>query len=129
MPAKPKKPCASPGCPALTTERYCERHQAKQLKDRRDRHRYYDDYLRDQKARSFYQSIEWQRTRLKALMRDHHLCQHCLRDKRIKPADMVHHVNEVRKHWEQRLVLSNLISLCNACHNRVHGGYRGESRG
>ncbi|WP_407873221.1 HNH endonuclease signature motif containing protein [Paenibacillus melissococcoides] len=28
MPPKPKRPCSKPGCPELTTERYCEKHKA-----------------------------------------------------------------------------------------------------
>ncbi|PAE58568.1 HNH endonuclease, partial [Bacillus licheniformis] len=37
------------------------------------------------------------------------------------PADMVHHIVEVKQDWSKRLDLSNLESLCNACHNKVHG--------
>ncbi|TWK49239.1 hypothetical protein CHCC20347_1522 [Bacillus paralicheniformis] len=34
---------------------------------------------------------------------------------------MVHHIVEVKQDWSKRLDLSNLESLCNACHNKVHG--------
>lgn len=117
MPSKPKKPCAQFGCPNLTTERYCENHQDKVQQERR----YYDQHIRDKQATSFYHSVEWKRAREQALMRDHGLCQHCLKEKRITQADMVHHIKEVQTHWEMRLVLSNLLSLCNSCHNKVHG--------
>ncbi|WP_250540588.1 HNH endonuclease, partial [Bacillus subtilis] len=29
---------------------------------------------------------------------------------------------EVKEDWAKRLDLDNLVSLCNACHNKVHGG-------
>jgi 5-methylcytosine-specific restriction protein A len=115
MPMKPKKPCRSPLCQELTTGRYCDKHQDKE----KERHRLYDKYQRDQKARAFYHSVEWGRTRKQVLMRDHGLCQHCLLEKMITTADMVHHRFPIKTHWHFRLVLSNLVSLCNACHAKV----------
>jgi len=58
-------------------------------------------------------------------MRDNYLCQECMKVKRIRTADMVHHIKELRTHWHLRLVLSNLLSLCNSCHNTIHGGRGG----
>ncbi|WP_025848701.1 HNH endonuclease [Paenibacillus ehimensis] len=117
MPAKPKKPCAFPTCPNLTKDRYCESHQDRAKQERQ----YYDRYVRDKKLVAFYHSVEWQRVRKQALMRDHGLCQQCLKEKQIVTADMVHHLREVKEAWHLRLTLSNLVSLCNACHNREHG--------
>ena len=125
MPAKPLKPCAVPGCPNLTQGRYCEQHKHKEQKDKAERHRYYDEHIRDQKARDFYHSKEWQRVRQAALTRDKHLCKHCLRNNRITPADMVHHIIEIKRDWSRRLDLDNLISLCNSCHNKIPH-YKGE---
>ncbi len=34
------------------------------------------------------------------------------------PADMVHHIKERSEYPELALTLDNLISLCNACHNK-----------
>lgn len=115
MPIKPKRPCSKPGCPELTIERYCVKHKHKVTEN----NRHYDRHVRDKKTVAFYHSIEWQRVREQALIRDYGLCQHCLRDKRITMADMVHHIQEVKKAWHLRLTLSNLLSLCNACHNKV----------
>ncbi|WP_343223710.1 HNH endonuclease [Paenibacillus oenotherae] len=55
-------------------------------------------------------------------MRDHGLCQHCKLERCITVADMVHHRFPVRSHWHLRLVLSNLVSLCNSCHAKIDHG-------
>lgn len=118
MPSRPKKPCSVPGCPNLTQGRYCHAHQQKEQQSKAERNRYYDEHIRDQKAREFYHSKEWKRVRRVALIRDKHLCQHCLAKKRITPADVVDHVVPVRVDWNKRLSLNNLQSLCNSCHNK-----------
>jgi 5-methylcytosine-specific restriction enzyme A len=118
MPSRPKKPCSVPGCPNLTQGRYCEQHKHKEQQDKAERHRYYDEHIRDRKAREFYHSKEWQRVRQAALMRDNYLCQDCLEEKRITPADVVDHIKPVRWFWHLRLELSNTRSLCHAHHNK-----------
>nr|WP_319946918.1 HNH endonuclease signature motif containing protein [Paenibacillus caseinilyticus] len=70
---------------------------------------------------SFYKSSAWLSTRQAALIWDNHSCQYCLQEQRLTPAVMVHHIKEVRKAWALRLQLDNLVSLCDACHNRIHG--------
>ncbi|AFH62255.1 HNH endonuclease [Paenibacillus caseinilyticus] len=117
MSKKPKRPCCYPLCPKLTEGRYCQIHH-KQIT------RNYDKYARDPEFVSFYKSSAWISTRRTALIRDDYLCQRCLHLGIITPAQMVHHVKEVHKSWEMRLHLDNLISLCDACHNKIHGeGY------
>jgi 5-methylcytosine-specific restriction protein A len=88
------------------------------------RHQDYDESIRnkrDKKYKDFYHSTEWIKTRMVVLIRDNGLCQHCLKKEHITKADMVHHIVEVKVDWNKRLELSNLISLCNSCHNKVHG--------
>lgn len=116
---KPKRPCGSPGCRKLAQERYCEDHLHLAEQQRKKRHKFYDKYQRDQQAAKFYKSQEWEAARLEALTRDLGLCQHCKLDKRITLADMVHHRFPVRTHWHIRLLLSNLVSLCNGCHAKI----------
>lgn len=118
MPSRPLKPCLVTGCPNLTQGRYCDKHKGKEQQSKAERHRYYDEHMRDQQAREFYHSKEWQRVRQVALMRDNYLCQHCLVKQRITPADIVDHVVPIRVDWSLRLSLDNLQSLCHACHNR-----------
>lgn len=123
MPKKAKKPCAYPGCSELVQdERFCFKHQDESQKQRKERDQYYDAHVRDQRSKAFYKSRAWQAIRRRALIRDHYLCQDCLKENRITQADTVHHRVEISKDWSKRLDLNNLVSLCAACHNARHGG-------
>ena len=122
MPQKPKKPCAKPGCPYLTTGRYCEEHWAEEKKERAESNRYYDQHRRDKRAEAFYKSRAWVAARRRVLIRDNYLCQECLKQGRITRADTVHHKIELKEDWSKRLQLDNLVSLCAKCHNQLHGG-------
>ena len=116
MPSKPKRPCGRPGCRNLTTERYCEEHAYLAEQQRKERHRLYDEQHRDKRTAAFYKSVAWERVRQQALIRDHGLCQDCLLEQRITPADVVDHIKPLRLFWHLRLTLSNLRSLCNRHH-------------
>ncbi|MFH0071007.1 HNH endonuclease [Peribacillus sp. NPDC056705] len=82
----------------------------------------YDQQVRDQGAKKFYNSKEWKATRAERLRKDKGLCQQCLREKRIQSADMVHHKKPIREYWELRLVLEHMESLCNSCHSKIDNG-------
>lgn len=116
MANKPKKPCAKPGCPNLTTEKYCSEHQALISQERKDRHALYDKYKRDKKTEEFYKSGEWIIVRQQALIRDKGLCQECLKNKMISIATEVDHIIPIKVRWDLRLKLDNLRSLCHKCH-------------
>lgn len=116
MAMKPLRPCKSAVCSNLTNERYCKDHQPIVKEQNKERHRHYDKYQRDQEAASFYKSREWERAREQALIRDHGICQHCLKDKQITMAEMVDHVIPIKIAWHLRIYLPNLQSLCNQCH-------------
>lgn len=118
MVTKPRRPCSKPGCRNLTRERFCEDHAHIAEQQRKDRHRHYDQYQRDQQAAAFYKSVPWRRVREQALMRDHGLCQDCLECKRITPATEVDHIVPIKVRWDLRLHLDNLQALCHRCHMR-----------
>lgn len=73
----------------------------------------------------FYHTGAWLRLRSMALSRDRHICQECLRrvkmglQSRPRNATMVHHIKPRREYPELALVLENLESLCNLCHERL----------
>ncbi len=69
---------------------------------------------------SFYKSRAWELCRAKVLTRDNHLCQECMKVKRLTPASTVHHIIHLLDDWSKRLDEDNLISVCAACHNRLH---------
>lgn len=119
------RPCAQPGCPELVREgRYCAKHQPQEVEQRADAARQYDTARRDRQSAEFYHSKAWRAARQQVLMRDHGLCQDCLADGRLRPADTVHHIIGLKEDWTKRLQLDNLSSLCAPCHNRIHGDRR-----
>ncbi|WPC19432.1 HNH endonuclease [Pediococcus inopinatus] len=82
------------------------------------------------KVVAFYHTREWQAMRKEVLSRDKGLCQVCLKQGRITPANTVHHIQPIRTFkngknvitdgWSKRLDEDNLESICAACHNREH---------
>lgn len=118
------RPCAAHRCTNLTREKYCDTHKQQFLERERERAanaaKEYDEQKRNQKSYTFYHSAAWRECRKAVLERDNYLCQQCLRDKKIKHADMVHHKKELSTHWYLRLNMDNLESLCNECHNKIH---------
>ena len=92
--------------------------------------------MTDKEAKKFYNSTMWKHKRMQILERDHYECQDCrkrLRDavaagdilrgeeKKIRRAEEVHHIVELKEHPELGLEEDNLISLCVPCHNLGHG--------
>jgi len=81
----------------------------------------------------FYRSPAWRRLRAVALERDPHICQDCLQQKRMgariraRRAVVVHHILPRETHPELALELTNLVSLCDACHNKRHPEKGGRS--
>lgn len=104
MPKKPKKSCRYPGCPELTTESYCTKHN----KENASRHgssseRGYDNRWR--KARSRF---------LKA----HPLCVKCLEQGKLVGATVVDHIIPHRGDQALFWDVSNWQTLCKPCHDR-----------
>lgn len=64
----------------------------------------------------------WRLVRLKALQRDHYICQECGETKKRL---VVHHIDwrGKRRDISQKEMnndLSNLVTLCDKCHNAIH---------
>ena len=111
MPYKPAHPCNAPGCPRLTTRRYCPEHQ-----------RAYDarrDAERGTAAERGYDQ-QWRNVRQRALARDGFRCRACGSGEGLE----VHHVVPMSK-GGSRFALSNLMTLCGTCHRRVTAALRG----
>jgi 5-methylcytosine-specific restriction protein A len=109
MPRKPKRPCSYPGCPRLTNDRYCEEHT-------RIVNNNYNRYERDRETSKRYNRA-WKRIR-DAYVAAHPLCEECLKQGRVVPVDQVHHIVPLREGGTNDF--SNLVSLCSACHARIH---------
>ena len=68
----------------------------------------------------FYHSREWKELREEALERDGYLCVECKKRGIITPANTVHHIKPLRIDQARALQLSNLETVCTACHNKLH---------
>ena len=80
---------------------------------------------------SFYKSGRWKKKRKHILKRDGFLCQECKKNGRRVAAKTVHHVKELELYPKLAFDDDNLVSLCEACHNKKHpgkGGNKGERR-
>lgn len=76
----------------------------------------------------FLATARWKRKREKILRRDGYLCQRCKRYGRKVAATVVHHVVHYDDAPERAMDDANLVSLCDACHNREHPE-RAQNRG
>ena len=69
---------------------------------------------------SIYRSRRWRNFRQSVMARDEFQCQECKRYGRIKQAQTVHHIEHAEDAPERFYDMSNCISVCNDCHNRLH---------
>ena len=65
----------------------------------------------------FYNSANWKQIRLIKLSQQP-LCEVCLKNDLINPADQVHHIISLseKEGWRKRLDIDNLQSICIRCH-------------
>ncbi len=112
MPNAPLKPCNKPGCPNLTRERFCAKHEG--LKN--EKKKQHDKQRGSASSRGY--DRKWQRVRALKLATDP-LCECEACSKRVRVATMVHHIKPVDKYPELRLEWSNLMSMANECHERI----------
>ena len=92
--------------------------------------------MSDKEVKQFYNSKKWELKRMSIIKRDCYECQDCrerLRnaavkgiqlkgeDRKIRRAEQVHHIKELKEYPELGLEDDNLISLCIQCHNIRHG--------
>ena len=74
-----------------------------------------------------YKAQKWKRKRAAILRRDNYLCVECRKYGRRIEASTVHHIKHADTNPELAYENSNLVSLCSACHNKMHpekGGKR-----
>lgn len=111
MPYKPRRPCANAGCSKLAEsgEQYCAEHKKHMA-------RHYNQYQRDPEINKRYDKA-WKRIRDRYI-KDHPLCEECMKDGRLTPAEIVHHKVELSEGGTHNR--DNLCSLCKHHHSSLH---------
>lgn len=105
MPMAAPKLCAHPGCGALVARGYCEKHVRP--------HGWESDKTRGNRHERGYGS-QWEKLRKAVLRRDSRLCQVCLQQGRVTPANEVDHIIPKAKGGQDDP--PNLQSICRPCH-------------
>ena len=83
------------------------------------------EYKHEDNSSKFYNSIAWKRLR-KFYYEHNPLCQCCLEHDKVTPAMEVHHKKPFltgkteEERWSLFLNQNNLMSVCNACHDKLH---------
>ena len=102
MPRRPLKPCKHPGCPELTSGKYCEKHAKL--------------YKRENASSRGYNS-KWRSAR-KRYLKVHPLCVRCKEQGKLTKATVVDHIVPHRGDpilfWDE----NNWQSLCKRCHDK-----------
>lgn len=113
MPRKPGRPCSAPSCSAIVhgRDRYCPEH--KHLETRR--HRRYEERTGRPSASERGYDADFARVRQQVLERRGRRCQRC-----GGVGDIVHHVIAL-KQGGARLDPANMLVVCPACHQVLHG--------
>ena len=99
-----KRPCSSPNCPNLTSERYC------------DDHSHLTDKFRASAAKRGYDA-RWQKYRLSFLSKNP-VCTVCQEEGRVTMADIVDHIIPHKGSQSLFWDFNNHQALCKRCHDR-----------
>lgn len=107
MPYKPKKPCATVGCPGLTHERYCSK--CKIMMNQKE------NYSRGTAFQRGYDS-RWRKAR-RIYLAKNPLCVKCMETEKLTPAAVVDHIIPHKGNPELFWDTDNWQSLCTLHHN------------
>jgi 5-methylcytosine-specific restriction protein A len=125
MPSKALKFCCHPGCPELTSTRFCPEHQKEYEAKWQEKKAEYNKTRESSYDRGY--DGDWRRARI-AYLKKHPLCEMCLLQDETVPAVMVHHKVAI-KDGGKRLDPSNFMALCNECHEQIEGKGRFKRKG
>ena len=109
MPKMPGVQCSNPGCPNISGGGLCDECRRQRGKERRSDPEY-------SRAKSFYDSKQWQAIRNRQLNRKP-LCEICLSVGRVARAVAVDHIIPWKGDRSLATDPTNLQSLCIICHN------------
>lgn len=69
---------------------------------------------------NFYHTTAWRNKRKEILKRDNYECQLCKEDGGYSKGNVVHHIEHLEDRPDLALDSSNLMTVCEACHNKLH---------
>lgn len=73
--------------------------------------------------RKAYNNTEWRKLR-ETYIKEHPLCEDCLNEGKVVPAEDIHHIRSPFQNGECNKALlldyNNLMALCKQCHNKRH---------
>ena len=107
MASKPLRPCRHPGCGALVSGGYCDRHQPRRP-ERREAAKAW---------RWMYQTDTWKQLRAARLLAEP-FCRECAGRGVRRYATDVDHIRDHKGDWALFTDPGNLESLCHSCHSR-----------
>jgi len=108
MPTKPKHPCNKPGCPQLTSSRFCPEHTKQYSKE--------TDSRRGSRIERGYTNSWVRYSRMYRM--NNPLCVVCQREGRVVASEHVDHITPVEPtdpwFWDK----DNHQALCKSCHSK-----------
>ena len=114
MPNRPLRTCSHPGCSELTNDVYCDKHK-----------RQYDKLRGSSYERGY--NNHWRKYRI-LFLREHPLCEICLKEGKITQANVVDHIKPHKGNKDLFWDENNHQALCKECHDRKtateDGGFR-----
>ena len=87
---------------------------------RKNKHKEYNRFRRDQEAQSIYNSNRWRKVRNLKLQQDP-LCELCRPE--VVIGSTVHHIKEIKDGGDP-YDMDNLQTVCAACHNKIHDKFK-----
>lgn len=76
--------------------------------------------VKENNIHGFYVSGLWKKLRIEVLSEANNECQMCKSNGKVSLANTAHHIKHLKKHPELALTKSNLLAVCNECHNILH---------
>lgn len=128
----PKVICKYPGCNQLINkgEGYCERHKKKATASKKEEYKFYDYNRKDSKEWNFYKTSQWEYFRDDILDIYNHLDLYAYYvEHKIKCANTVHHIIEIKEDWDRRLDEENVFPLSEGTHRKIHNLYKKDKEG
>lgn len=127
-----KKLCSYSGCRELVTYGilYCDKHKTIAELEIKQRHKDYKDRRTDVIEQRFYKSKEWILKRDYIKSKYYGMCLYSYYiEGKIVPADVIHHIVEVKEDWNKRCEDENLIPLSDSAHGLIHDKYKQDKEG